>query len=116
MWVRGLKLVVLIRQIDVGNVAPHVGAWIETKVARKKKASIESHPMWVRGLKLASGHRGTCSRMSHPMWVRGLKPVSHDGQAKVRPVAPHVGAWIETRPSSDITSDFLGRTPCGCVD
>ena len=30
MWVRGLKLVLLLRLLVVKNVAPHVGAWIET--------------------------------------------------------------------------------------
>ena len=31
------------------------------------------------------------------MWVRGLKPVEQDLCARHRPVAPHVGAWIETQ-------------------
>ena len=93
MWVRGLKLVVLIRLIDVGK----------------------SHPMWVRGLKLllllilpkvltVAPHVGawieTLTRYwtfvfikSHPMWVRGLKQFS----------------LIEER-------NMISRTPCGCVD
>ena len=30
MWVRGLKLWLQRRYIDIPDVAPHVGAWIET--------------------------------------------------------------------------------------
>ena len=37
-------------------------------------------------------------RLSHPTWVRGLKPTS-DGTRPSTPVAPYVGAWIETRPT-----------------
>ena len=35
--------------------------------------------------------------MSHPMWVRGLKPDVPQPKEVERRVAPHVGAWIETR-------------------
>ena len=34
--------------------------------------------------------------MSHPSWVRGLKHADADSQATHFPVAPLVGAWIET--------------------
>ena len=34
------------------TVAPHVGAWIETLMTRYRPILLESHPMWVRGLKL----------------------------------------------------------------
>ena len=51
MWVRGLKL----SEIDVRTfrkyVAPHVGAWIETRLAEISLNFWRSHPMWVRGLK-----------------------------------------------------------------
>ena len=33
---------------------------------------------------------------SHPTWVRGLKPDICTTLSKTRPVAPYVGAWIET--------------------
>ena len=54
-------------------VAPHVGAWIEIVIAKKKMQFIKSHPTWVRGLKLF---------IKNQSWV------------KIK-VAPHVGAWIE---------------------
>ena len=52
MWVRGLK-----QRVDEGgdcggDVAPHVGAWIETISQDKANKAQLSHPMWVRGLKL----------------------------------------------------------------
>ena len=33
---------------------------------------------------------------SHPMWVRGLKLIASVVIAHVNIVAPYVGAWIET--------------------
>ena len=36
----------------VQKVAPLVGAWIETVVVQYLKTCYESHPSWVRGLKL----------------------------------------------------------------
>ena len=57
-----------------------------------------SHPVWVRGLKLCSGHWASQMVVSHPVWVRGLKRVSKDLHYLSRNgVAPRVGAWIETR-------------------
>ena len=32
-------------------VAPHAGAWIETKIVDLHAANVRSHPMRVRGLK-----------------------------------------------------------------
>ena len=75
MWVRGLKPVFRLDiaggievaprvgawietvPIDydklLSGVAPRVGAWIETtKSNRLKMPSVASHPVWVRGLKL----------------------------------------------------------------
>ena len=34
------------------RVAPYVGAWIETIMGNAQSPARESHPMWVRGLKL----------------------------------------------------------------
>ena len=52
--------------------------------------------MWVRGLK--HGYQGIIIdiRQSHPMWVRGLKLTSSPIQELEPSVAPYVGAWIET--------------------
>ena len=52
MWVRGLKLKLLLLKV-VYCVAPYVGAWIETKQLVRLAPMPTSHPMWVRGLELS---------------------------------------------------------------
>ena len=115
-----------------------MGAWIETDQAIQPYRGIESHPMWVRGLKLSIPTCAKSSCGSHPMWVRGLKlaeATDKDNQQKVAPhvgawietlnplkslfyatVAPHVGAWIETQMLIKSIVILISRTPCGCVD
>ena len=56
------------------DVAPYVGAWIETYSACIRVLTYQSHPTWVRGLK-------------HQVQADSLI---------LRTVAPYVGAWIET--------------------
>ena len=56
------------------EVAPRVGAWIET-VDREKKLT---------------------PSVSHPVWVRGLKQAKRSQRTEYGDVAPRVGAWIET--------------------
>ena len=51
MWVRGLKLLILPWSYLLSQVAPHVGAWIETSPKTHQMECGLSHPMWVRGLK-----------------------------------------------------------------
>ena len=77
MWVRGLKRPV----------------YLQYKIVHL------SHPMWVRGLKLADYNESRRAHESHPMWVRGLKPITTVSYKLAEIVAPHVGAWIETRHS-----------------
>ena len=97
VWVRGLKLDGVNADARPLAVAPRVGAWIETylgsvlserfTVAPRVGAWIEtwpgktgtsigsrqSHPVWVRGLKLGVLARIPLIYLSHPVWVRGLK-------------------------------------------
>ena len=115
--------------------------------------------MWVRGLKQTQSEQKCYLEQSHPMWVRGLKlkkPKNNEIGKKVAPhvgawietiettkirllyiVAPHVGAWIETQRTRAQQRNFKShpmwvrglklnivtfadrlrsRTPCGCVD
>ena len=52
MWVRGLKHVDAGKPYRLQQVAPHVGAWIETGTGISEPSTDNtSHPMWVRGLK-----------------------------------------------------------------
>ena len=74
MWVRGLKPMNSAAYVRLKQVAPHVGAWIETlSLLQVLLTSLVSHPMWVRGLKLLMLLINYIVLWSHPMWVRGLK-------------------------------------------
>ena len=76
-------------------VAPYVGAWIETRSLPRQMWMMQSHPTWVRGLKLTDSIYHDIHILSHPTWVRGLKRVTK-GAPWNEGVAPYVGAWIET--------------------
>ena len=95
VWVRGLKQYICASLCHAYLVAPRVGAWIETAIAEQAAERVEvaprvgawietsthrwsadlalSHPVWVRGLKLAVSSYMDLAKMSHPVWVRGLK-------------------------------------------
>ena len=110
------------------SVAPYVGAWIETWWRRRRAAALGSHPTWVRGLKLSQSIELILHCLSHPTWVRGLKHILAEGNHHhnsrtlrgcvdwnrcaptlhaIRPVAPYVGAWIETYSSCRIVDNSL---------
>ena len=93
MWVRGLKLVCLVKYMTTLKVAPYVGAWIETCCYLFSHCGFLSHPMWVRGLKL------------HIVYF-----------ILIDKVAPYVGAWIETIKTRKKVYERVCRTLCGCVD
>ena len=76
------------------DVAPYVGAWIETSVIAAGQRMRPSHPTWVRGLKQTAGFKLDNIAMSHPTWVRGLK---------------------QFRDKYDLIAS-KGRTLRGCVD
>ncbi len=50
-WVRGLKQEVISNAASQDEVAPRVGAWIETILTVRSFQAKMSHPAWVRGLK-----------------------------------------------------------------
>ena len=115
-----------------------MGAWIETRRIMRNVAAMQSHPVWVRGLKLDDEVNVLSAVKSHPVWVRGLKPtnfVDYKTQSSSHPVwvrglklamrcrhrrfvyvAPRVGAWIETYQDEPGIICNGCRTPCGCVD
>ena len=72
--------------------------------------------MWVRGLKREDGATSDDFVESHPVWVRGLKRTQFSDFALPEYVAPRVGAWIETQLGTLELLDNPCRTPCGCVD
>ena len=102
--------------LDSANVAPCVGAWIETEQERERGKQIQSHPVWVRGLKPMLQRDSLVNKLSHPVWVRGLKLIGVKKPLLLALVAPCVGAWIETSASSTCSAACSGRTLCGCVD
>ena len=71
------------------EVAPRVGAWIETR------ANISIRRMLG----------------SHPVWVRGLKHLSYTLPIPLGLVAPRVGAWIETTFSITVCDIKAGSHP-----
>ncbi len=104
MWERGLKQILRCGRCGGCRVAPHVGAWIETNPTDYCRYGSASLPMWERGLKRMMTEGKWRDITSLPMWERGLKPP--DSVCEVlASVAPHVGAWIETR-------EFCSRAPC----
>ena len=80
------------------NVAPHVGAWIETQVDLQTQNEETSLPTWERGLKHTLCSVLDLLARSLPTWERGLKHFQHVIVDVIACVAPHVGAWIETVP------------------
>ena len=95
-WVRGLKLLAYTILSLRKEVAPYVGAWIETSRTPYSAAICRSHPTWVRGLKLRVKPKTMGPKVSHPTWVRGLKHRMGSCCREIQRVAPYVGAWIET--------------------
>ena len=96
------------------SVAPHVGAWIETYSCRLLPLLPKSRPTWARGLKLFY-HDGVafCYVAPHVgAWIETLRLFLN---VKRYWVAPHVGAWIETRPFQ-LFSVKESRAPRGRVD
>ena len=97
-------------------VAPRVGAWIETLLARPPVPGTIVAPRvgaWIETYSIAiNSDSGT----SHPAWVRGLKLLRKLISAFVPEVAPRVGAWIETDYYPLKQLKRPRRTPRGCVD
>ena len=74
-----------------------------------------SHPMWVRGLKLAVRHIACLRVVSHPMWVRGLKLESMRTSNEILGSHP---MWVRglKHVENEVQTNAQSRTPCGCVD
>ena len=53
--------------------------------------NMQSHPTWVRGLKLNLSNWRRTHPQSHPTWVRGLKPISSSLCARYFPSHP---TWV----------------------
>ena len=72
-WVRGLKLRFWVVIQNPKQVAPYVGAWIETCLRQRAGLSSSVAPYvgaWIETIKVGMARR---LLMSHPTWVRELK-------------------------------------------
>ena len=67
--------------------------------------------MWVRGLKQVVFYKRDEIVQSHPVWVRGLKHVNIAVPDLDEKVAPRVGAWIETVVVHRNSHAWLGSHP-----
>ena len=114
-WVRGLKPYKLHSSCHY-QVAPYVGAWIETK----SSASINL-------LSLVAPYVGAWIETSLTRMINTIKAVApyvgawietlySNGEFWLLFVAPYVGAWIETEDGANLRNKTIRRTLRGCVD
>ena len=73
-----------------------MGAWIETQIVAANEARKESHPTWVRGLKLFRESRKGSLPVVAPYVGAWIETAAHQDSRSRLSVAPYVGAWIET--------------------
>ena len=84
-WIETLKAIL---ELTEKEVAPRMGAWIETAIGKQIiKSPTLSRPAWARGLK-----------QSRPVYHKCLLIV-----------APRMGAWIETGYAEKISSSNMSR-------
>ena len=73
MWVRGLKPNKGATYTKHLQVAPRVGAWIETFLVHVSNLQSIVAPRVGAWIETAMGLGGGQTPVSHPVWVRGLK-------------------------------------------
>jgi len=79
-WARGLKPDREKDRHPLDQVAPRVGAWIETMHGTGHVKYLQtSRPAWARGLKLIIASNGLQAPGSRPAWARGLKQTTVPG-------------------------------------
>ena len=77
-WVRGLKQLISPISANALQVAPYVGAWIETFMVSASDSIKMVAPYvgaWIETCN--SRYRKRYEKKSHLTWVRGLKPSSY---------------------------------------
>ena len=95
-WVRGLKHPEHNNRFFLIEVAPLVGAWIETAITQRFSLFNLVAPLVGAWIETNEQIALWQSQESHPSWVRGLKQEAFVTANKDLTVAPLVGAWIET--------------------
>ncbi len=98
------------------TVAPHAGAWIETRVGGDPSLQGAVAPHAGAWIETTIRHNRARGKQSPPMRGRGLKlMLAALNQAGIG-VAPHAGAWIETLYKTLLYTASDSRPPCGGVD
>ena len=78
------------------TVAPFMGAWIEIPASHDStRASMASHPSWVRGLKFHAAEPYRRHRIVAPFMGAWIEIPVDELRAELAGVAPFMGAWIE---------------------
>ena len=77
-------------------VAPHAGAWIETYACGYQRPHRYVAPHAGAWIETKNTFISPGGQQSPPMRGRGLKHLGRFGLICPIPVAPHAGAWIET--------------------
>ena len=83
-------------------VAPHAGAWIETKASMITTYGIGSRPTRARGLKLPCRTMQSHLRVVAPHAGAWIETQRSGSLCRCVDVAPHAGAWIETAPTPSL--------------
>ena len=118
-------------------VAPHAGAWIETRQSHSRAAAQKVAPHAGAWIETYNPLIYYFHLASPPMRGRGLKPIVTSATELPIRVAPHAGAWIETDSRLSTPPDLMSppmrgrglkqqtpgsgvlgsrRPPCGGVD
>ncbi len=116
MWVRGLKHTFDLTMMSRAEVAPYVGAWIETTAGAVAWVCILVAPYvgaWIETTIVDSSQMARVVAPYVGAWIETR--VGNDGREIVA-VAPYVGAWIETQRPCRARDGDVSRTLCGCVD
>ena len=90
--------------IAAAQVAPHVGAWIETDCGLSQCVCYESLPTWERGSKHRQAPPVRPRPRRSPRGSEDRNPIKQP-PAGWKGVAPHVGAWIETSGAGNCAGD-----------
>ena len=99
------------------NVAPYMGAWIETCHTPGPSAGrVSSLPIWERGLKLCSILMLLYTPAVAPYMGAWIETCTGELLYKILWVAPYMGAWIETVSGQWRWKLSDGRSLYGSVD
>src|SRR5665213_2786081 len=113
---RGLKHVWTFRLLVAAGSPPTGGRGLKLVQQLGVRNHPPSPPTGGRGLKLIPDPATRAKELSPPTGGRGLKQPDGQYASYIRFVAPHGGAWIETRSLGRAFWARCGRPPRGGVD